>query len=590
MHKKRLLWRLFPSYLLITMVSLLCITFYFSEFQKSFYLKNLSDELKIKASMLSERFSLNSENSSIQESVKKISALSSMRITFIDIKGNVVAESSKIHKKLENHLKRPEIQSAIKGKVFVTKRYSHTTGQEMLYAAAPVIKQGHIIGAIRVSIPLKPINIALINIYENIAVVGLLISIFAAFLSHYVSKRLSSPIEKLEEGAMNFAKGELNHRLTVPGYREITGLAEAMNQMASQLDERIRMITEQKNEQEAVFSSMVEGVIAVDIDECIIHMNQAAAKLIGISAEEAEGCKIHEIIQNTDLQYLIDKALTGLKSVEGDITLVYNNDKKHIQVNSTVWRDSKGNSIGAVVVLNDVTRLRKLENMRKEFVANVSHELKTPITSIKGFVETLLDGAIDDREDAERFLHIIKKHADRLTAIIEDLLSISRLEQESGTAEIYLEETKICEVLKSAVCACLPKAESKGVNIKIECNSELSANLNNSLLEQAIVNLIDNAIKYSETKKDVLVSVNKHENKLSVEVRDYGVGIPEEHLSRLFERFYRVDKARSRKMGGTGLGLSIVKHIAGLHGGGVDVKSEIGKGSSFFIYLPSIQN
>lgn len=586
MHKKRLLWRLFPSYLLITLISLICITFYFSEFQKKLYINNLSNDLQTKTKILAENF-VYQDNELSSKIIDKIAADSELRITLIDIHGNVIKDSNKDAFSLDNHSKRPEIIAAINSQTSVNIRYSDTSHQQMIYAASPIVKEGKIKGIIRVSLPLKSIHSHLNSLYKNVILAGVLIALLAAIISHYISKKLSEPIEKLEEGAMRFAKGDLKCRLSVPGYQEISGLAEAMNQMASQLDDRIRIVTEQKNEQEAVFSSMFEGVIAVDIDECIIHMNEAAARLIGISADEAQGCRIHEIIQNTDLQYLIDKALTSLKPVEGDITLSYKDNLKYIQVHSTVWRDIKGNSIGAVVVLNDVTRLRKLEAIRKDFVANVSHELKTPITSIKGFVETILDGAIEDKEDTERFLNIIKKHVNRLTAIIEDLLSLSRLEQESGTAEIYLEETNMADVLKNAISACILKSESKGINIKLQCNPDIYANLNISLFEQAIINLIENSIKYSETQKDVIVSATKKDKRICVEVRDYGAGIAEEHLTRLFERFYRVDKARSRKMGGTGLGLAIVKHIAGLHGGYVEVKSKIGEGSSFFVNLPS---
>jgi two-component system, OmpR family, phosphate regulon sensor histidine kinase PhoR len=252
----------------------------------------------------------------------------------------------------------------------------------------------------------------------------------------------------------------------------------------------------------------------------------------------------------------------------------------------TPLRDGEGKRTGSLIVLNDVTRLRKLENIRRDFVANVSHELKTPITAIKGFVDTLKDGAAKNLDDAERFLAIIQKHVDRLENIVEDLLSLSRIEKEGEREESELEERAIGEVLAGAIQVCDVKAREKGIGIELICDREVRAEINPTLLEQAVVNLLDNAIKYSDPGKKVEVEALETEAEVLIHVRDHGCGIEKKHLDRLFERFYRVDQARSRKLGGTGLGLAIVKHIAQAHGGSVSVESQPGQGSTFTIHLP----
>ena len=283
------------------------------------------------------------------------------------------------------------------------------------------------------------------------------------------------------------------------------------------------------------------------------------------------------------------KALASPETVEQDIVFHRGENEQVIHLIGTALRDFEQVSIGAVIVLNDVTRLKRLETMRRDFVANVSHELKTPITSIKGFVETLLGGAMDKPEDGKRFLEIVASQADRLNAIIDDLLSLSQLEQAAEKVDIAFEESALKPVLEMAIQACSPKASGKTVRVDLNCPENVSARINPQLLEQAVINLVDNAIKYSLPSTQVRVDVSAGEEGITVAVIDEGRGIEKEHFPRLFERFYRVDQDRSREMGGTGLGLAIVKHIAQVHGGRVSVDSSVGKGSTFRIHLPASQ-
>jgi two-component system phosphate regulon sensor histidine kinase PhoR len=331
---------------------------------------------------------------------------------------------------------------------------------------------------------------------------------------------------------------------------------------------------------------MAEGVIAVDSNQNILSLNRAAAKLLDVSSELASGQPVAMVMRNKQLQEFVNNALTSSETVEQDIEFHRGESGQILKVMGTALRDVNQSPIGAVIVLNDVTRLKRLENMRRDFVANVSHELKTPITSIKGFVETLLGGALDNPDDSKRFLEIVAGQADRLNAIIDDLLSLSQLEQDSEKAEIVIENRELKPVLEMAIQACAPKASEKTVHVDLNCLENITARINPQLFEQAVINLVDNAIKYSLPSTQVWVEVSVGNVELAVSVSDEGRGIEKEHFPRLFERFYRVDSDRSREMGGTGLGLAIVKHIAQVHGGSVSVDSSVGKGSTFRIHLP----
>jgi two-component system phosphate regulon sensor histidine kinase PhoR len=439
---------------------------------------------------------------------------------------------------------------------------------------------------VRVSRLLPKHGLFITDLRQNVFVAGAVVALLAALVSFAISRFISKPIEEIRVGAERYARGELEYTLPVHGTDEMKTLSRAMNAMAAQLDDRLRTVIRQRNEQQAILSSLVEGVLAVNAQEQIISMNEAAEKLLGINEQNAKGRTIQEVIRNSDLQTLVQRTLSEKEPTEGMIVLE-NAGEKYFQGYTAILHDSEGEMFGALVVLNDLTRIRKLENLRKDFVANVSHELKTPITTIKGFVETLVDGAISRPEESKRFLDIIAKQVDRLSGIIDDLLSLSWIEEEAGKGKMEMVPHSLREVLNICIEACEITRKQKEINIVLECPEQLSVNMNAPLLEQAIINLIDNAIKYSDNKKTVTVTARQTERGVTIAVTDEGSGIAAEHLPRLFERFYRVDKARSRKLGGTGLGLSIVKHIVLAHGGTVDVTSRVGVGTTFTVHLPA---
>ena len=414
---------------------------------------------------------------------------------------------------------------------------------------------------------------------------GLAAAGLAALMSWVVSLSVVEPLARLRDAVRNYGEGAPAGKLHSPESVEFAELADSLNDLTERLAERIAALSRRNNEQEAVLTSMVEGVLAVDTEERIISLNLAAGRLLGANPKEMQGRNLQEVVRNADLRRFVASALVCKRPVEGDVVLRSARESV-LQAHGTALRDPAGRGIGAVIVLNDVSRLRQLENMRRDFAANVSHELKTPITSIKGFVETLLDGAMHEPADAERFLRIIARQADRLNAIIEDLLSLSRIETEAEAADIELDQAPLEEALSAAIHNCETKAAERGIRIALVGDPQIAAKINAPLLEQAVTNLLDNAIKYSNQDGQVELIVAKGESEIVVQVRDHGCGIAEEHLSRLFERFYRVDKARSRKLGGTGLGLAIVKHIVLAHRGQVTVESKQDAGSTFTIHLP----
>ena len=424
-----------------------------------------------------------------------------------------------------------------------------------------------------------------IQIYQVAFIIELIFAIIGAFICDIAAKKISGPINDIYRAISHYARNDFDARIQESSIREINNLIATVKDMSSKLELKSNESNGLSNEQIAMLECMTEGVLAVDNTEKIIKLNQAASTMLNIDIAAANGRQVQEIVRNSDIQKFISKTLSGGRPVEGQF-IVNLKSARYFQAHGTVLRDSFQKKLGALIVLNDITELKRLENIRKDFVANVSHELKTPVTSIKGFVETLLDGAIDNVKEARQFLDIILKQSDRLNAIIEDLLNLSRIERDIEGNAIALEKKMLSEIVKSAVENAESKATDKRIIIESRITDDIVLPVNPILLEQAIFNLLDNAIKYSDPTGKIIVSLicTSHEAVISVE--DHGRGIPAEYLPRIFERFYRVDNSRSDSEGGTGLGLAIAKHIAIAHKGDIEVESAIGKGSIFRIHLP----
>ncbi len=590
MRRKRLVWQIFPSYLLVTLLSLLTLSWYVTSSWRRFYLEQTAADLKTRALLVETRLQgrlAPGKGAEIDRICKELSRLTGTHLTVILPSGQVLGDSVQEPAAMENYGDRPEIQEALQGRVGISERYGFTTGEdECIYVAVPMQEQDRIIAVVRASLPMTAITRTLRAIYFKTALGGLAIVLLLTAVSLLISQRLSRSLEDLKRGALRFAGGDLSRRLPVPGSDELGSLAEAFNHMAEQLKDRIGILIRQGQLQEAVLSSMVEGVLAVDSQQRLITLNRAAAQLLGVDYLASQDLTIQEVVRDPQLQSFITRTIFARGPIDAEVAL--RQGQQIIQAHGTFLRDAQGADIGFLIVLHDITHLRRLEMSRRDFVANVSHELKTPITSIKGFVETLLAGAMQEPENAQNFLGIVSRQTDRLNEIIDDLLSLSRIEQDAEKGRVFLTTGRLKAVLDSAIQICEAKAAAKEITVRLNCPEKLRARINAPLLEQALVNLIDNAVKYSPAGSAVQVEALRDDAEVVVRVQDQGVGIEKNQLDRIFERFYRVDAGRSRKVGGTGLGLAIVKHIAQAHHGRVTVASTPGAGSLFALHLPAV--
>jgi len=589
MRRQRLLWLVFPSYVAITLGLLALVLAEGQATLSDFYQESVAASLESSARFFAEsvRAKLSQgQTAEIDGEAKRLGRASGMRVTVILPDGKVVAESEREVEQMDDHRTRPEIAAALaERRTGWTVRPSPTLREDFLYVALPVPGDGEPMAVVRMARSIAAMHETLGSLRARIlsgAAVAVALMLAASWI---LARWISRPLELMIAGAGRFGSGELDYRLPVAGSRETAALAEAMNAMAAQLRDQMQTMVRQRNEQDAVLASMAEGVLTLDSEGRILDLNDAGSRMFQLEAGRVRGRFIHEVLRRPALLGFVERALASPLPLQEEIE-IYEGAQRILTAYGSVLRNARHERIGVLVVLRDVTRVRQLENVRRDFVANASHELRTPVTAIKGFVETLIDGGIEDRENAARFLRIVLQQADRLQAIIDDILSLARIERESELQQIALEPGPLKDVLDAAVARCEPLAREKQTQLRASCPEDLSARIQPGLIEQALVNLVDNAIKYSPPGKTVRIEARRLPKETVIAVADEGFGIDAKHLPRLFERFYRVDRGRSREVGGTGLGLAIVKHIALAHGGWVSVESRPGEGSTFTLHLP----
>jgi len=590
--RSTLLWQLYGSALVMILLSVGSVAFLAFEVFRHVQFRSTEDQLKNQALLVE---SVTGDKLSAKDSAwidglcKRAGEKSSVRITVMLPSGEVLGDSAesleRMPERARDRTDRPEIKAAATGEVGVALRRSVALDRTLMYVAVPVIRNSQVVGMVRTATTVPEPGQMLPGAYSWVGLTLVAIALISALWTLRTSRKISKPIAGLREAVARFAGGDLHYRSDVAGAYELAQLALGLNNMALQLHEKLAKITRQRNELEALLSAMMEAVLVLDTRERLVRVNKSAEVLFGLHDGKLMGRNFLEVIRHTDLHEFVKKALASESPVESEIRLLGDPDRI-LRGHGTTLIDAEGHRVGALVVLHDITRIKRLEQIRKDFVANVSHELRTPITSIKGYLETLKEGAIDDPENALRFLDTIIKHTDRLSLIIDDLLSLSRLEKEVDRGDVKLADGSVCAVLEAAIKTCAERAEARNVSVTLDCDSEATARINPNLLEQALVNLLDNAIKYSDAGSCVLLTAGPSGGEMVIKVTDQGCGIPKESLTRIFERFYRVDKGRSRGKGGSGLGLSIVKHIANAHQGRVEVKSSPGTGSTFSLHLP----
>ncbi|MBN2482871.1 MAG: HAMP domain-containing protein [Candidatus Omnitrophica bacterium] len=572
-------------------VSLLGIFFYLNynlrQYAYSRIKENLLKQTLLSQSLLEEYFSENLGYQELDPVADKISRDLGVRVTIIGLDGKVLGDSELDGETLynvENHLYRPEVQDAFVSGTGESRRFSATVDQEMLYIAS-VFGSTRPEGVVRLSLPLSEIKLISARL-KKILFLALIATFFLAIPVSFVALVfISRPIKEIASTARGIAGGDFSRRIWVSTNDEIGELAKTINYMSEQIKSRIEEVMSSTARLKAVLLSMFEGVMVVDGDGSILLMNHTLQNLWSINSDPA-GKKPLEVIRNIEIQEITDDVLQHKRAVTTRELSIFIPQEKVLLVYATpVIRQRQIE--GAVLVFHDVTELKRLERVRRDFVANVSHELRTPIASIKGYAETLLEGALQDKENAEDFVRIIYSDADRLAWLIDDILDLSKIE--SGKLKLDLKPCNIPPVLDRVVSGLKKYAEKNTITIEKDIPADIPAVLGDeNRLAQVLLNLIDNAIKYNRKGGRIYIRARSQEKLVRIEVTDTGIGIPSSDVPRIFERFYRVDKARSRELGGTGLGLSIVKHIIVAHGGEVFVKSELGTGSTFSFTVPRV--
>ncbi|MDP4093885.1 MAG: ATP-binding protein, partial [Bacillota bacterium] len=592
--------KIFFYYIILIVIGISITGFFISELAQHFYRQEVENKLKNTANLIqyqiSDQLSLG-EAIDFNKAAQKYSSLmntplqsssealrKNTRITFIDFNGRVLGESEADYKSMENHLSRKEVIAAIKGQTGIDIRHSKTLNVDFLYVAVP-IESNQIV--VRVSTPLFQIdNInQIIWYYTAIGIIaGLLLTIL---LAYKFSSSITKPIQELIAVSKHISSGNYSKRVEIKTKDEFGQLAATFNDMSLKLEKTISELLDKNIKVDSIINSMTSGIVAVDEKFHVILINSIACELFDIEyGPGIIGINLRELIRNNQinsfLKDTIEKNIPSINEIN-----VGSPDSKILRVHTNPIKSKDSNTLnsGGIAAIMDITNIKKLELIRTEFVSNVTHELKTPLTSIRGFIETLRSGAMNDPVVAEKFLEIIDIEAERLYTLINDILQLSEIETKQKDVNIGAYNLK--QIVEEIISILQGAAERKNIKLINEVDEKVKVIVNRDRIKQMLINLIDNGIKYNVENGSVTIKGIQSAGKVVIYVQDTGIGISPEHLPRIFERFYRVDKGRSRNMGGTGLGLSIVKHIVNLYNGDIKINSKPGKGTEFIIQLPS---
>jgi two-component system, OmpR family, phosphate regulon sensor histidine kinase PhoR len=610
----RLHWKLMLTYVSVVVMVMASVHVYLDRAMHTFLVDHLTEtlmrEMRLARAVITEKAV--QENVSFDPLADELGQLLAVRVTLIDSQGDVLGDSAvpiKGISALQNHSDRPEVQGAWEKGQGWRVRYSQTLDTDMLYVAATLPGLGDGRTVLRLAMPLRDVGQMKKPVSRAIWMASALGLVFALLLSYGSSRYVSRPIVEMTRIARDVASGVYTQRHPAGATsQELNDLSAALDEMRRQIQGRIGQITLEKSRLEAVLISITEGILVTEQSGRVSMANRAFEKLFGLTQDPVGRMPI-ELVRQRDVQEAIEKTMKTGQVVYLDLMLS-DGLERYLDVHvAPILQD--GTCVGSVTVFYDITELRRLERIRKDFVANVSHELRTPLTTIKGCAATLANGALDDKVAAKRFVDMINNHADRLHHLVEDILDLSRME--SGTMVVESEVCLVQEMVGVAVEQVKARAIEKKIDLQVLLDDEIWVLCDHKLIEQALVNLLDNAVKYTPVGGTVRIRANDFSQKgeetnpvaletvavqkepehkkvggkrVAIEVQDTGIGIPLASMSRVFERFYRVDQARSRAIGGTGLGLSIVRHIMEAHGERVYVESQQGKGSTFGLTLP----
>ncbi len=566
--------RVLVGYLFIILMLSAASLFAFSDAFHDLYQQTLSDDLKSLAFTLQDSVAQSMERGnpdSLDGIIKHLGKQLRTRITVIDPKGVVLADSDENPRAMENHRNRPEVREALEGRIGRSTRFSSTTNQEAVYVAIPLGPEGTPKGVLRVSLFLRDSRFPP-GLTARMVRIGLLLSFLALIAAFLISRSISRPIKDLTAASERLAAGDFDTRVFLQRNDEFRSLADTFNSMSREIKTAFEGLNRQRAELESIIDSLKEGLIVINKRGEIVYCNESLKSIIGRESI-AEGELYWEALGQPQFMELVEKARSGRINPLEEVEI----DGKAFLCSATGVKSEDE----IVLVLHDITSMKELERIKRDLVSSVSHELRTPLTSIKGFAETL-EEEVDEKN--RHYVEIIRRNTDRLINIVRDLLLLSQME-EAG-AEIEVEQVDLKGLAEQTVRIFDGQAKEKGLGLKLEIEPDLPAIPADPFkIEQILINLLDNAIKYTD-RGEVRLFLHREDRSVVIEVHDTGIGIPKSKVSRIFERFYVVDKSRSRQTGGTGLGLSIVKHIVLLHGGEITVRSEPGQGSAFLVRLP----
>ncbi|MEM9554163.1 MAG: ATP-binding protein [Acidobacteriota bacterium] len=587
--RSRFLWKLFAGYAFLILVATGLVGVLVAQKVESETVEETDRRLRASAILLSDLVaeSLRDEDAvpALQARVRELGEALEIRITVVRLDGRVIVDSEAQPELMDDHSGRPEFVDAAVGGLGVSTRFSKTLQERRRYLALPLDVDGERFGFVRTSVPLTVLNLRLAELRQAVFLGSLIAIVLALGVGFLYARQVTRPLLSMAEAASEIAAGDYDHRVEAASHDELGKLALAFNTMSREVRASVAAMAADREKLAAILGSMTEGVVAVDRDERVVHINSVAARLLHTDPERLLSHPIWEVTRLHEVSRALGDCLETQQRVDREIRFPGAPDRiLRLSVSPLRTRDELA---GAVVLLDDITQLRHLETMRRDFVANVSHELKTPITAIRGLVETLLDDPAADPAMRHRFLERVLRQAERMANLVIDLLSLSRLE--SGSRVLEMQTLDLRHPIRESVRTLGTAAASRRVELTVELtDAPVLVEGEDEALRQAVSNLIDNAIKYSPEGGTVQVRLLLREGagEAVVEVEDHGIGIEPRDIERLFERFYRVDKARSQALGGTGLGLAIVKHIALALGGLVTVDSAPGRGSTFRLHFP----
>ena len=589
--RARLFWKLGLTFLALLVGALIAVDFYSARVLRSDAIRTANTQLASLLNIAQEHVPPVDDLGQVRAWAQSMAA-SGARVTVIDNSGRVLADSAQDPATMDNHSTRPEVQQAFAAGEGQSVRHSATVDIDLVYRARRYQPPSGPPIVLRMALPLAQIDLPQKELRQRLIAASFIILLLGGAVSLLFSRAFAARVERLKDFSRRVAAGDFRPLPAENRRDELADLALELNNTAAHMDETIRSLSGERNRSSAILRSMVEGVAVIDAQERLVFLNRAFSEILNLDSVGGEGHPVIEVVRNSELLSLIRRALQGEEGLQSNIAMGIVQQRSFSvtaapvkPLEASVANGAAEKPPGAVVVLHDVSELRRLERVRQDFVANVSHEFKTPLTAIQGFAETLLAGALEDPKNNRRFLEIIRSHAARLARLTDDLLKLARIE--AGKLEVAFQPVSVAELLESCSATTVLKASRKQISFTVRVPPELPPVLGDpGLLHDLLQNLLDNAIQYTPEGGQIDVSASAEAREAVISVTDTGIGIPLADQERIFERFYRVDAARSREAGGTGLGLSIAKHIVEAHGGRLWVESAVGRGSKFSVSIP----